>query len=118
MRDLGEDVDKSAMVSQCALEYKDPLCTEVLRLFVEIYAQEAGNLALKALSLGGVYIGGGIAPKILSFLKEEHFLNAFVAKGRFAELLRSMEIRVALNPETALLGAAHFAADKLLKKGA
>lgn len=118
MRDLGEDVDKSAMVSRCALEYKDPLCTEVLRLFVEIYAQEAGNLALKALSLGGVYIGGGIAPKILSFLKEEHFLNAFVAKGRFAELLRSMEIRVALNPETALLGAAHFAADKLLKKGA
>ncbi len=116
MRELEEGVDRSAMVSKCALEYRDPLCVEVLRLFTEIYAQEAGNLALKALSLGGVYIGGGIAPKILSFLKEEHFLEAFVAKGRFSELLRGMEIRVALNPETALLGAAHFADDKLFSK--
>jgi glucokinase len=117
MQGLDDDVDKSAMVSRCALEYKDPLCSEALRLFVEIYAQEAGNLALKSLALGGIYIGGGIAPKILPFLKDAHFLNAFIAKGRFGEMLRSMEIRVALNPETALLGAARFADDKLLEKG-
>jgi glucokinase len=77
MMNIPEDKDHSAMVSECALSQKDPLCVEALRLFVEIYGAEAGNLALKSMSLGGVYI-------------------------------------VALNPETALLGAAHFAVDKLL----
>ncbi len=115
MQELAEDADKSAMVSRCALEYGDPLCSEALRLFVEIYAQEAGNLALKALSLGGVYIGGGIAPKILPLMQEKRFLDAFCAKGRFAELLRGMEVMVSTNPETALLGAGYFALDKLLR---
>ncbi len=114
MQELAEDADKSAMVSRCAIEYRDPLCAEALRLFVEIYGQEAGNLALKALSLGGLYIGGGIAPKILSFMKESAFMEAFVAKGRFASMLGEMPVRVSTNPETALLGAAHYAADRLL----
>lgn len=108
-----DDVDRSALVSQCALQDSDPLCVETLRLFSEIYGAEAGNLALKTLSIGGVYVGGGIAPKILPMIKNGHFLNGFATKGRFEELLRGMEIKVALNPETALIGAARFAVDKL-----
>jgi len=113
MQALCEGEDRSALVSRCALEQNDPLCTETLRLFAEIYGAEAGNLALKTLSLGGVYIGGGIAPKILPFLRDKHFIESFADKGRFAELLKAMPVKIALNPQTALLGAAHFAADRV-----
>lgn len=114
MTNISQGEDRSAMVSQGALRDKDPLCLATLRLFSEIYGAEAGNLALKSLSLGGVYIGGGIAPKILPILQNDHFLNGFSAKGRFEEMLRGMQVRVALNAETSLLGAARFAFDKLL----
>lgn len=110
---IPEGVDRSAMVSECALKEDDPLCKEALRLFVEIYGAEAGNLALKIMSFGGVYIGGGIAPKILPVLANEHFMNGFLTKGRFNEMLQGMQVKVSLNPNTALLGAAHFAVDKL-----
>lgn len=113
MSNLSDNADRSAMVSQGALRDKDPLCLAALRLFAEIYGAEAGNLALKTLSLGGVYIGGGIAPKILPIIRNEHFMNGFTAKGRFEEMLRGMQVRVALNAETSLLGAARFALDKL-----
>ncbi len=113
MTEVAEGADRSATVSECALVHQDPLCLETLRLFAEIYGAEAGNLALKSMSLGGLYIGGGIAPKILPFIRE-HFMTSFVAKGRFESMLQKMEVKVAMNPETALLGAAHFAADKLL----
>jgi len=113
MMHIAEGNDPSEMVSKCALNERDPLCLEALRLFAEIYGAEAGNLALKSMSLGGVYIGGGIAPKILSVLTDKHFMNAFLGKGRFEELLRGMQVRISLNPETALLGAAHFAQDRL-----
>lgn len=114
MLNIEDGVDKSAMVSSCALEQNDPLCLETLRLFAEIYAAEAGNLALKSMSLGGVFIGGGIAPKILPIIKSDYFLNAFFSKGRFEELLRRMPLKVSLNQETALIGAARFAFDKLV----
>lgn len=107
------NADRSALVSQCALQENDPLCVETLRLFSEIYGAEAGNLALKTLSIGGVYVGGGIAPKILPMIQAGHFLNGFATKGRFEELLRGMEVKVALNAETALIGAARYAMDKL-----
>jgi len=113
MKNLPINTDKSAMVSRCAIEQRDPLCLETLRLFAEIYAAEAGNLALKSMALGGVYIGGGIAPKILEIIKSDYFLNAFVSKGRFEELLRTIPLKVSLNQETALLGATRFAYDKL-----
>jgi len=112
MLQISDDVDRSAMISECALSLNDPLCKETLRLFTEIYGAEAGNLALKTMSLGGVYIGGGIAPKILPFMKSGTFMNAFSGKGRFAELLQGMEVKISLNSETALLGAAHFAVDR------
>lgn len=116
MQNISSGEDRSAMVSRCAIEEKDPLCSEVLRLFVEIYAAEAGNLALKTLSLGGLYIGGGIAPKILPFLDADSFMSNFVRKGRFEKLLSSMQVKISLNPDTALLGAAHLANDRLLKR--
>ncbi len=114
MIDPSEELDRSALISEGALVHKDPLCIETLRLFVEIYGAEAGNLALKSMALGGIYIGGGIAPKILSALSDNNtFLNAFIKKGRFEEMLRGISVKVSLNPQTALLGAAHFAFDRL-----
>ena len=114
MKELQIGEDKSAMISKCALELNDPLCMETLRLFAEIYAAEAGNLALKSMALGGVYIGGGIAPKILPIITSEYFLNSFMSKGRFEELLRGIELKVSLNDKTALLGSARYAYDKLI----
>jgi len=100
--------DPGAMISEIGLTGDDPLCTKALDLFASIYGAEAGNLALKALAIGGVYVGGGIAPKILPRLKESTFLHAFSNKGRFAELLRSIEVKVALNLRAPLIGAAHY----------
>ncbi len=106
-----EDEDKSAIVSQLALSQNDQIAIKTLELFSKIYGAEAGNMALKAMSLGGVYIGGGIAPKILPILKE-HFLESFLEKGRFQSLLETMEVKISLEDKTALLGAAYFARDK------
>jgi len=116
MMQIPEGKDRSAMVNECALKEHDPLCMEALRLFVEIYGAEAGNLALKSMSLGGVYIGGGIAPKILPLMTHNHFMNGFANKGRFEEMLRGMQVKISLNPETALLGAAHFAVDSMIRQ--
>lgn len=113
MLNLPLEEDRSARISQCALNENDPLCMETMRLFCEIYGAEAGNLALKCLAVGGVYVGGGIAPKILPIITNNHFINAFFSKGRFEELMHGMQVRIAKNPKTALIGAAHFAADKL-----
>ena len=114
MINILKEKDPSAMVTECALTQNDPLCMETLRLFTEIYAAEAGNLALKTMSLGGVYIGGGIAPKILPVMTKNNFMSGFASKGRFEELLRGMQVKISLNPETALLGAAHFAVDRII----
>lgn len=110
---LDDTADHSRAISECALQEKDPLCQEAMRLFVEIYGAEAGNLALKYLAFGGVYVGGGIAPKIIPLITTGVFLNSFASKGRFEEMLRGIPLRVSLNPKTALMGAAHFAAEKL-----
>ena len=101
--------DPSACISQNGLSGKSPLAAMALDVFVDIYGAEAGNFALKTLALGGVYIGGGIAPKILSKLQQPRFLQAFKNKGRLAGLLEQMPVRVILNDKTALLGAAHVA---------
>ncbi|HWQ69018.1 MAG TPA: glucokinase [Patescibacteria group bacterium] len=104
---LAED-DAGAVISEMGLTGDEPLCTKALNLFVSIYGTEAGNLALKAFAIGGVYIGGGIAPKILPKLQEGTFTRAFSDKGRFAELLRSIDVKVALNLRAPLIGAAHY----------
>lgn len=101
--------DPSAVVSQVGLAGEHPLCTQTLDLFTSIYGAEAGNLALKALALGGVYVGGGIAPKILPKLRDGTFIRAFTEKGRLAELMRTIAVKVALDPRAPLIGAAHYA---------
>ncbi len=100
--------DPSTVVSEIGLAGDDPLCTNALDLFVSVYGAEAGNLALKAFAIGGVYVGGGIAPKILPKLQDGTFTSAFADKGRFAELLRSIEVKVALNLRAPLIGAAQY----------
>ena len=102
--------DPAAVISRNALDAKSPLCLQALELFVSVYGAAAGNLALSLMATGGVYLGGGIAPKIVAKLKEPGFINAFTAKGRLSPLLRDIPIRVIMNPKTALLGAARHAA--------
>jgi glucokinase len=101
--------DPAAVISGNALSGKSPLCLEALDLFVSLYGAEAGNMALKVMATGGMYLGGGIAPKIITKLKEPNFMNAFTAKGRMKPLLQSIPVRVILNPKVALLGAARYA---------
>ncbi|OQK18181.1 glucokinase [Methyloprofundus sedimenti] len=103
--------DRNAIISRLGINHEDPLCVEAVRLFAELYAAEAGNLALKCLSTGGVYIGGGIGPKIRSALENEKFLSAFTNKGRFKNLLSQMSIKLSLNPNTPLIGAANYFSD-------
>ena len=102
--------DPSAVVSEVGLAGKDENCVATLDLFATIYGAEAGNLALKALAVGGVFVAGGIAPKILPALtSNDAFLKGFFAKGRFAELMKNLHVSVALNPRAPLIGAAHYA---------
>ncbi|HVI22998.1 MAG TPA: glucokinase [Myxococcales bacterium] len=88
----------------------DPLCRRVLETFASIYGAEAGNLALKTLATGGVYIAGGIAPKVLPFLTDGRFRESFLAKGRMRHLLEAMPVSIMLQSDAALLGAAALAA--------
>lgn len=100
--------DASAAIAELALHEESPLCRAALHHFVSIYGAEAGNLALKALATGGVYVGGGIAPKILNALQTGAFLESFQSKGRFAGMLAQVPVKVILEPKTALLGAACY----------
>ena len=101
--------DPSAAIAEVGLAGGAPLCVAALDLFAAAYGAEAGNMALRCLATGGVFVGGGIAPKILPALRRGQFMHAFTNKGRFAELLQSIPVRVALNPRAPLLGAAHYA---------
>jgi len=103
------DGDASATVSMMALNRRSPLCVKALELFVSIYGAEAGNMALKFLPRGGVYVGGGIAPTILPKLTDGTFMKAFKQKGRFSRLLSQIPVNVILEHRTALFGAAHYA---------
>jgi glucokinase len=102
--------DPNAIIAGSGLKGDDPLCVGALDLFAAVYGAEAGNLALKCLAVGGVFVGGGIAPKILPALEKGGFLQGFRGKGRFRSLMESIPVSVALNPRAPLLGAAHFAA--------
>ncbi|MCL4522888.1 MAG: glucokinase [Acidobacteria bacterium] len=101
--------DPAPVISRHALAGKSPLCEKALELFVELYGAEAGNVALKFLATGGVYVGGGIAPRILPKLQTPAFREAFLAKGRMRPLLESMPLRIILNERAALVGAARRA---------
>ena len=102
--------DSSAVVSEVGLAGQDENCVATLDLFSTIYGAEAGNLALKALAVGGVFVAGGIAPKLLPALtRNDAFLKGFFAKGRFTDLMKHLHVSVALNPRAPLIGAAHYA---------
>jgi glucokinase len=106
-----EKNDPSKVVSSFAMKGEDPACVLAFDWFLSLYGAEAGNLALKFLSTGGLYIAGGMAPYILDKLKKGPFLSSFYGKGRFKHLLESMPIWVVLNDDVALLGAANYAQD-------
>lgn len=106
--------DAGAVIARYARQGVES-CRRTIELFVSLYGCEAGDLALKIMATGGVYVGGGIAPKMLAELKEGRFLDAFNAKGRMRPLLESMPVRVILEPLTGLRGAARAA---LLSPGA
>ena len=97
-------------IARAGLEGRAEICSRSLSLFVAIYGAEAGNLGLRMLATGGLYLGGGIAPRILPALEGRTFLEAFSAKGRLGPLLEAIPVRVVLNDRAALLGAARLAA--------
>jgi glucokinase len=102
--------DLPARITKAALDGRCPDCVEALEMFVEAYGAEAGNLALRAVALQGVYIGGGIAPKILPALERGSFMDAFRQKEPMGDLLRKVPVHVILNPAAGLLGSAVRAA--------
>ena len=105
-----ESPDAPAAISTAALERRCDGCVETMDMFVDAYGAESGNLALRAVSTGGLYIGGGIAPKILPLLTTDLFMRAFLAKPPLDRMLSLMPVKVILNAESGLLGAAVFAA--------
>jgi glucokinase len=109
-----DEEDLAAAISRAASDGSCELCARAVELFVHLFGVEAGNHALKIMATGGVYIGGGIAPKILEELQKPGFLQGFFDKGSMEKLMRDMPVKVILNPDTALLGAAAYA----LRQGA
>ncbi|HVP78605.1 MAG TPA: glucokinase [Thermodesulfobacteriota bacterium] len=105
--------DPAEVISETARLKKNGLCSKALDLFVSIYGAAAGNLALQVMAVGGVFIGGGIAPKIIWKLKDRTFMKAFKDKGRLSHIVAPIPVRVILNEKTALLGAASRAANLL-----
>jgi glucokinase len=101
--------DPNAVITELALAAKSEICEKAMDMLVTAYGAEAGNLALKVLSVGGLYVGGGIAPRILEKLKDGAFMKAFTDKGRLSQLLVNMPVRVILESRAALMGAASYA---------
>jgi glucokinase len=106
---LMKQMEKARVITEKGSSGECVVCVRACRLFTDIYGSESGNLALKFLAFGGVFIGGGIAPHLLSFIKEGTFFKSFCLKGRFDSLLSKIPVKVVLNDKTALLGAAVYA---------
>ncbi len=98
----------SRLISELGANQGDPTCQRALQLFVTFYGAAAGNASLHFLAVGGVYLGGGIAPQLVKEFQSGAFIDAFTRKGRFTDLMRSIPVRIILNPRTALLGAAEY----------
>jgi len=103
---LAETADPTALIVDAALEKKAKLCTDTVNLFCSVLGAEAGNLALKVMALGGVYLGGGIPLRIIHLLESGLFMEAFCCKGRLSELMARIPVYVILDPRIALIGAA------------
>ena len=109
LRQLMSRTDPGQAITQAAMTRQDPLCTAALNMFVSVMGSVAGNMALTGLAMGGVYLGGGIPPKILFRLKQGGFEAPYTDKGRFRALMQHIPVRVVLNDRSALLGAAYAA---------
>jgi len=109
LRDSMSQQDKSAAVSIAALKNQAPIAVAAMELFVSCYGAQAGNVALGVVATSGVFLGGGIAPKILPMLKKQNFLDGFLDKGKMKDLMGQIPVRVILNADTALYGAASLA---------
>ena len=107
--EIAAAADPNSVITETGLAAKAEICERTLDMFVSAYGAEAGNLALKVLSVGGLYIGGGIGPRIIEKLKDGTFLKAFTDKGRLSQLLINMPVRVILESRAAVLGAAAYA---------
>jgi glucokinase len=103
--------DPVPAISKMALGDRCELSVRTLELFARLYGEEAGNLALKLMATGGVWVGGGIAPRIRRFLESGAFMDGFLAKGRMRPLLEAIPVKIVLDDRTALLGSARFAAE-------
>jgi glucokinase len=108
-QEIASAPDPTPVIVQAALDESRPseLCEATMRTFVNILGAESGNLALKVLATGGVYLGGGIPPRLVGLLESPDFLESFRGKGRMADLLDRVPVHVILNPRAALIGAAH-----------
>jgi glucokinase len=109
LREQLRQTEPNVVISRLGLDGSDPLCAATVDVFTTLYGVEAGNLALKVVAMGGVYIGGGIAPKLLPALQRGHFMQSFCDKGRLSGMLEEIQVKVALEPRTPLIGAAHYA---------
>lgn len=108
--------DPAVVISTSAKEESDAICVETLQLFVKYLSIEAAQLALKNKSTGGIYIGGGIVPKILGLVDKETFYNTFIEVGRMETLLKAIPVKVVLNDKTPMIGAAYYAAMGIVDK--
>lgn len=105
--------DPTPIIVEAGLAGTAEICTATVQMFVDILAGEASNMAVKVLATGGVYLGGGIPPRLLKLLQTDRFIAEFSDKGRFSEMMLKIPIRVICNPQTALLGAAWAGLDLL-----
>jgi glucokinase len=109
VRERMEKEDPNAVIGTCGEDGSSDICHETLQVFASAYGAECGNVALKVLASGGMYLGGGIAPKILKTMENGEFKKAFLDKGRMSPLLETMPVRIILDDTCALLGAAAYA---------
>jgi glucokinase len=110
--ELNQAPDRAVLISQYGLEGKAAICGRTLDIFASAYGAEAGNMALRLLAVGGVFVSGGIAGKVMAKLKGPVFMSAFVAKGRMQPLLEAVPVKVIINEHIGLLGAARYAVRK------
>ncbi len=107
--EIKRNVDPPKLITQKGISGESDICEEAIDWFISLYGAEAGNFALKLFAISGVYLGGGIVPVIIDKLKKNSFMKAFIDKGRFSSLMKSIPVKVILNKKTALLGAARYA---------
>jgi glucokinase len=105
-----EREDPGSVIGEAGARGEDEACARALAIFVSLYGAEAGNLALKTLPTGGLFVGGGIAPKIVDVLRRGPFLESFLAKGRMRRVLEDIRVSVVMEPEVGLHGARAIAA--------